>query len=55
VVFLPGSTLRQDEEVNRELYGKKINNRQVVESSIAPPRGAEHLMALLKRYSAYEK
>lgn len=54
-VSLQGATLRQDEDANQELYGKKIDNRQIVESSIAPPRGAEHLLALLNRYSAWEK
>ena len=52
---LQGATLRQDEDVNRALYGKKINNRQIVRTSIAPPRGAERLMTLLKRYSPHEK
>ena len=52
---LQGATLRQDEDVNRNLYGKKIENRQIVESSMAAPKGAEHLMALLNRYSPYEK
>ena len=54
-ISLQGATLRQDEEVNQVLYGKKIDNRQIVDSSIAPPHGAEHLMALLNRYSPREK
>ena len=54
-ISLQGATLRQDDEVNRVLYGKKIDNRQIVDSSLAPPHGAEHLMALLNRYSPSEK
>ena len=54
-VSLQGATLRQDEDANQELYGKKIDNRQIVESSIRPPHGAEHLLALLNRYSPWEK
>jgi len=50
-VSLQGATLRQDDDANRELYGKKIDNRQIVESSMAPPAAAEKLLALLNRYS----
>src|SRR5467141_2083021 len=32
-ISLQGATLRQDDEANRALYGRKIDNRQIVESS----------------------
>src|SRR5438067_2068835 len=35
-VSLQGATLRQDGDVNKVLYGKKINNRQIVDSAITP-------------------
>ena len=54
-VSLQGATLRQDEEANRDLYGRKISNRQIVESSIKPPAGAAQLMSQLNRYSPREK
>ncbi|MBZ5675638.1 MAG: lipid-binding SYLF domain-containing protein [Acidobacteriia bacterium] len=54
-VSLQGATLRQDEDVNKELYGKKIDNRNIVDSGIAPPHAAEHLLSLLNRYSPHEK
>jgi lipid-binding SYLF domain-containing protein len=54
-ISLQGATLRQDEEVNRALYGKSVENREIVEKSMAPPHGAEHLLALLNRYSPKEK
>ena len=54
-VSLQGAYLRQDDDVNKELYGEKIDNRQIVDSGIAPPRAAEHLLTLLNRYSPHEK
>jgi lipid-binding SYLF domain-containing protein len=53
-VSLQGATLRQDDDANKALYGKKIDNRQIVDTGIAPPRGAERLMSLLNRYSPKE-
>lgn len=53
-VSLQGATLRQDDDANRDLYGKKIDNRQIVESSTAPPPAAAELLSLLNRYSARE-
>jgi len=54
-VSLQGATLREDEEANQALYGKKLTNREIVESAVAPPPAAEHLLALLNRYSPREK
>jgi lipid-binding SYLF domain-containing protein len=54
-ISLQGATLRQDEDANKELYGRKLDNREIVEKGIAPPKGAEHLLALLNRYSPHEK
>jgi lipid-binding SYLF domain-containing protein len=53
-VSLQGATLRQDDDANRDLYGKKIDNRQIVESSMAPPPAAAKLLSLLNRYSTGE-
>ena len=54
-ISLQGATLRQDEDVNKELYGKKLDSRQIVETSVAPPKAADHLLALLNKYSPHEK
>jgi SH3 domain-containing YSC84-like protein 1 len=54
-VSLQGATLRQDEDVNRELYGKKLSNRAIVEQSVRAPKAAEHLLSLLNTYSPHEK
>ena len=54
-ISLQGATLREDDEANLALYGKKLGNRQIVETSMPAPRGAERLLALLNRYSPHEK
>jgi len=54
-VSLQGATLRQDDDANKELYGRKIDNRQIVDSSVAPPPAAEHLLSVLNNYSAGER
>jgi lipid-binding SYLF domain-containing protein len=54
-ISLQGATLREDDEANRTLYGKKLKNREIVDKSVAPPRGAERLLSLLNRYSPREK
>jgi lipid-binding SYLF domain-containing protein len=54
-ISLQGATLREDEEANEVLYGKKLKNREIVEKNVPPPHGAEHLLSLLNRYSPREK
>ena len=54
-ISLQGATLRQDLDDNATLYGKKLENRQIVTSGMRPPRAAAKLMALLNRYSPREK
>ena len=54
-VSLQGATLRQDLDDNATLYGKKLENRDIVTKGIRPPRAAAKLMALLNRYSFRER
>ena len=54
-VSLQGATLREDDDANQVLYGKKLQNREIVEKNVAPPPAAERLMSLLNRYSPREK
>jgi len=54
-ISLQGATLRDNEEANLELYGKKLKNREIVEKSVPPPAGAARLLSLLNRYSPREK
>ncbi|MCU1335747.1 MAG: hypothetical protein JWO19_1328 [Bryobacterales bacterium] len=54
-VSLQGATLREDEEANQALYGKKLKNREIVEKGVPPPPAAQPLLSLLNRYSPAEK
>ena len=53
-IALEGATLRSDVSDNAELYGRKLNNRQIVTTSVRTPRAASRLIALLNKYSAHE-
>lgn len=48
---LQGATLRQDLDDNATLYGKKLENRQIVTSGVRVPKAARKLIALLNKYS----
>ena len=51
---LQGATLRQDLDDNATLYGKKLENREIVTKGVGAPQEAAKLIALLNRYSARE-
>ena len=51
-VSLQGATLRQDLDVNKDLYGKEITNGDIVEKGLAAPEAAAGLISLLNRYSS---
>lgn len=53
-IALEGATLRQDLDDNATLYGKKLENRDIVTKGVRPPKAAAKLMALLNRYSFRE-
>jgi len=53
-ISLKGATLRQDVEDNQSLYGKKLENRDIVTTGIAPPAPAAKLLSLLNRYHMRE-
>jgi lipid-binding SYLF domain-containing protein len=50
-VSLNGATLRNDLDENAELYGRKINNKEVITSDMKPPAAASRLIAELDRHS----
>jgi SH3 domain-containing YSC84-like protein 1 len=50
-IALEGATLRQDLDDNATLYGRKIENREVVTSGIRAPKAAARLLGLLGKYS----
>src|ERR1700680_3414482 len=51
---LEGATLRQDLDHNAALYGKKLENRDIVTKGVNAPKSATKLMTLLNRYSRHE-
>jgi lipid-binding SYLF domain-containing protein len=50
-VALEGATLRPDLDDNATLYGKKLENRDIVTKGVRAPAAAAKLMSLLNRYS----
>jgi len=51
-ISLQGATLREDRDVNKELYGQQMTNREVVEKNPPPPAAAAELLKELNRYSS---
>jgi SH3 domain-containing YSC84-like protein 1 len=51
-ISLSGATLREDEDWNIDLYGKKISNREIVSGGVAAPKAAATLLSELDRYSS---
>jgi lipid-binding SYLF domain-containing protein len=54
-VALEGATLRQDLDDNATLYGKQMENRQIVTKGVPAPKAAARLISLLNKYSARER
>jgi lipid-binding SYLF domain-containing protein len=54
-VALEGATLRQDLDDNATLYGKKLENRQIVTTRVRAPKSAARLLSLLNKYSPKER
>jgi lipid-binding SYLF domain-containing protein len=51
-VSLDGATLRNDLDVNKEMYGQPWDNQQILTSGAKPPVAADKLLAVLSKYSA---
>ena len=51
-VSLDGATLRPDDDANKDMYGKKMSNKDVVLGSVKPPRTAARLIAELNKHSS---
>src|SRR5579871_5580849 len=51
---LEGATLRQDLDDNAAIYGKKMENKEIVGSSMRVPKTAVRLISELNKYSARE-
>jgi SH3 domain-containing YSC84-like protein 1 len=52
---LQEATLRQDLDDNATLYGKRLEQRQIVTTRVRTPKAAAKLIALLNRHSARER
>ena len=52
---LEGATLRQDLDDNAVLYGKRLENRDIVTKGVRAPKAADTLLELLSRYSMKER
>ncbi len=52
---LEGATLRQDLDDNATIYGKKLENRQIVTTNVRTPKAALKLIGLLNKFSARER
>jgi SH3 domain-containing YSC84-like protein 1 len=50
-VSLTGATLRQDADRNAELYGRKLNNREILVGEVPVPTGDNQLNQALDKYS----
>jgi len=51
-VSLTGATLRQDAGTNRELYGKRIENREILQGKAQAPAAASEFVSTLNKYSS---
>ncbi len=51
-VSLQGATLRQDLDVNRRIYGKRLENRQIIEGQLPPPAPAKRFIDVLNKHSS---
>lgn len=49
---LEGATLRPDLDVNDDLYGRQLSNRDIVSQNTDPPDVAKGLIELLNKYSS---
>jgi lipid-binding SYLF domain-containing protein len=54
-ISLTGATLRQDLDDNATLYGRKLENREIITKGVAPPKAASRLLSLLNKYSARQQ
>jgi lipid-binding SYLF domain-containing protein len=50
-VSLDGATLRDDLDVNKEMYGQPWENKKVLMSGAKPPETAAKLLAILTKFS----
>ncbi|MBA3975715.1 MAG: hypothetical protein C0504_16035 [Candidatus Solibacter sp.] len=54
-VAVTGATLREDLDDNATLYGKRLENRQILTTGVRAPKAAAKLLNLLNKYSPRER
>jgi len=54
-VSLTGATLRQDQNDNQKIYGKKVTPQQILRQAEQPPESAARLIQTLSKYSSRRK
>ena len=54
-VALQGATLRNDLDENKELYGQRLENKDILLTDRTPPPAASQLLAALNSYSRREE
>jgi lipid-binding SYLF domain-containing protein len=54
-ISLEGATLRQDKDDNRELYGRELGNREILNGDVHAPATAARFEALLDRNSMHKE
>ena len=50
-ISLKGATLRPDHDANQQLYGRKLETRDIVTTNMAAPADAKPLLAVLEQHS----
>lgn len=53
-IALQGATLRPDTDMNHDLYGAKLTNKEILNGNQAAPASAERLISALDKYSFRE-
>jgi SH3 domain-containing YSC84-like protein 1 len=48
---LEGASLRPDKGENRKFYGRDIDNREILKTRVAAPRGARPFVTALNRFA----
>lgn len=54
-ISLSGATLRNDLDANKEMYGSRMTNKEILASEQHPPEAATRLVAELDKYSMHRE
>jgi len=49
---LTGATLRQDDDANKELYGRPLDNKEILNGNVPAPAAAANFLATIGKYSS---